>query len=362
MSTKFKQFFSNLGLKLTLFRIWFVKNIMLFIMAFLLISLILMFTGCIHEDTFILGKLIYPLFSPLIDSINKFTAGAQTLMDVLAVILSVLTTIGLFSIKVKNIAITDIKNKKLKLALIRAGLYFNEEGKLVKKEEGKNGEEFKFETREGIFSGIVRAADELKVVVSATEVVSKEEAQEKLRNMNNEENIQEETQTMENNELIPEKTNEEAGIEIVAAAAEGSQTLTEGMTTANDAIQLVKEISETEELTPEEKASIFREASEVIKRGFVKCWKGIKKAGSGIWNAIKKIFKKKEKSESDSEVINGDQDIEVIAEQPAQTQPAVQQQETTETSNTEPEQPVQQPATKTQSAADDFMARLRGIK
>jgi len=52
-------------------------------------------------------------------------------MDVFAIIITILTSTGLVLARVRSITQKDIKNDKLKRALISANLYFNSNGKLV---------------------------------------------------------------------------------------------------------------------------------------------------------------------------------------------------------------------------------------
>ena len=62
---------ANFKLKFALFKIWFLKNILVFIQMFLIITFVLMLTGNISASTPILGKILYPFFKPLIDEIDN---------------------------------------------------------------------------------------------------------------------------------------------------------------------------------------------------------------------------------------------------------------------------------------------------
>lgn len=168
---------SNFKLRLALFRIWFMKNILVWLQIFGIICIVCMLTGNLTESTPILGKIIYPIFKPLVDEIvyiinEKEISGV---MDFFGITISLLTSVGLFVMKVKNIAQEDIKSKKLKIALINANLYFNEDGKLVKKVEkmtktdidgdGKADNEGTVNT--GLIGGLVSAVKEFTVIASA---------------------------------------------------------------------------------------------------------------------------------------------------------------------------------------------------
>lgn len=132
-----KQVWNNIRLKLTLFRIWFFKNSLSWVIIFCTVCVICMLAGKITADTPLLGKVIYPIFSPLIDEIVMIIEDEDltNIMDFFAASISILVSIGVFVMKTRSIAQTDIKSDKLKMALISANLYFNSDGRLVKKVE-----------------------------------------------------------------------------------------------------------------------------------------------------------------------------------------------------------------------------------
>lgn len=200
-----KKFFSNLDLKFSLLRIWFMKNIVLFLKTFLLVSLILIFTGVVKKDTFLIGWIAYPIFGPFIDAINGLTTQTQTILDIVGILLSLIATIGIFSMRAKNIALSDIKSSKLKLALLKAGLYFDSNGKLTRKPEGDESEgvgEAKF-GNENIIVGLKRATDEFITVVSAKIENEVEETMEENENIS--------VLSSENNEIESEEIEEPTG-------------------------------------------------------------------------------------------------------------------------------------------------------
>ena len=132
-----KQVWNNIRLKLTLFRIWFFKNSMSWVIIFCTVCVICLLAGKITASTPFLGKVIYPIFSPLIDEIVLIIEDEDltNIMDFFAASISILVSIGVFVMKTKSIAQSDIKSDKLKIALISANLYFNSDGRLVKKVE-----------------------------------------------------------------------------------------------------------------------------------------------------------------------------------------------------------------------------------
>ena len=99
-------------------------------------------------------------------------------------------SVGMFMVKAKNIALSDIKNDNLKKALINANLYFNEKGHLVKKLEkatntdidgdGKVDDKDVGEAKAnvGFFSGIKNAVQEL-VAIATVKLDDKDEAKNK---------------------------------------------------------------------------------------------------------------------------------------------------------------------------------------
>lgn len=132
-----KKFWKSFKLKAQLFRIWFFKNILMFLQIIAIVCVICILTGSITESTPILGKIIYPIFQPLIDEIVSLIneKDISGLMDFFTLAISILTSVGVFCMKCKSITQADIKSDKLKIALLNANLYFNSDGRLVKKVE-----------------------------------------------------------------------------------------------------------------------------------------------------------------------------------------------------------------------------------
>lgn len=173
-----KKIWTSFSLKFSLFRIWFMKNILVFLQVLLLICLVSVLTGAVKADTPVLGVLVYPIFAPLVDEISTIIEEKQIsdVMSFLTVAISLLVSVSVFTIKMKSIALSDIKSKKLKLAMLKANLYFNANGKLVKKVEKATGQDLDGDgyiddtgepiQNENIFSGIKRAMGELVTIVS----------------------------------------------------------------------------------------------------------------------------------------------------------------------------------------------------
>lgn len=166
--------FENFKLRLSLLGLWFKKNILVFLQIIAIVLCILMFTGAIPEDFPILGD----LFGPLIRAIREVIAEKEinSIMTFFSVAISVLTTIGMFMLKVKTLAISDIKSDKMKYALVKANLYFNENGRLVKRVENITQTDIDGDgkidtvidnTSGGLLGGIKRTVDEFITIVNA---------------------------------------------------------------------------------------------------------------------------------------------------------------------------------------------------
>lgn len=161
----------NFKLKMSLLRIWFVKNIVVFLEIIALILFILTFTGVLPAGFPIFGKLSGEIKEALADSDNGW-------IKVISVLSSSFMSVSVFLTKAKSIALADIKNDNVKVALIRAGFYFNEKGQLVKKYEkvtnkdldgdGKIGDEDAGEGKVslGLFSGAINAVQEFFAIAS----------------------------------------------------------------------------------------------------------------------------------------------------------------------------------------------------
>jgi len=121
-------------LRMSLLKIWFIKNLIVFIKLSILISVVLILTGQVDQNTPVLG-IIFGELSIAINEILSQRYSDDIIVNFITIIITLLVTIGTLSSNLKRIALSDIKNPELKKMLIRAGLYFNRDGKLVKKIE-----------------------------------------------------------------------------------------------------------------------------------------------------------------------------------------------------------------------------------
>lgn len=241
MKTELKKFKNNAKLRLSLLRIWFMKNIVVIIQVVTITCILFMLTGVINSNTPILGATIYKIFSPLLDEINKIIAEKEIdgLMSFFSVFSSIMMSVGMFTMKCRSIAYEDIKDDNLKLALVQARLYFNEDGKLTKKLEKVTGTDLdgdgmvdgveeavsKKRRKRGIISNIKNAAEELVIITSVKlDGETEEENEAKVEQALEEANLDEAAETLEEidndiketiEEVIPEKIAEKVAEEMV---------------------------------------------------------------------------------------------------------------------------------------------------
>lgn len=330
---KLKRFWKTLQLRTSLLRIWFMKNIMLFIRIACVVCLVCIFTGVITADTPILGTIIYPIFAPLADEINAVIAEKEIdgLMTFFSVAISVLFTVSMFAIKARSIAQSDIKNPKLKYAMVQANLYFNENGKLVKKIEKATGEDINMDGkidendvvsnsgRVGFFKGMVSAFQEFNTIMKADFNGNEED---------------------DNDEEVYEKILEEADLK---KAAEATEEIEEHVKDSMDIMVLdkienrvdknVTEVIENGEMTSEEKTEKISLLTKLKN-----------------WLTNRKTEKINEKKSDDAEILednmNVDSEVDDIKK---------------EENNTSDEKVTAQEELKSEKEqrADDFLEKLR---
>jgi hypothetical protein len=173
--TKYEAF----KLRLSLLRIWFMKNLVVFFELMFFVGLILILTGQIDENTPILGLIFGELSVSINDALSQNTQTGEFWTDLVTSIITILVSAGILSTNLKRIAISDIKSKSLKKTLVQAGMYFNQDGKLVKRIEesskldlngdgmiGDTGISIDSLPREGFLPGIKRAGEELNTILT----------------------------------------------------------------------------------------------------------------------------------------------------------------------------------------------------
>lgn len=153
--------FETFLLRCTLFRIWFVKNLYLFITVGSLLVFILVITGNGVSIPF-LGLLFTDMKHWNID--NSFV---ENILSVVGGLIAPMTAIAYIIRKVKHITLQDIKSNKTKLAMVKAGLYFNENGRLSKRSKDKKVVIKTLPEKKGLFGELIGIAKELKVAMTA---------------------------------------------------------------------------------------------------------------------------------------------------------------------------------------------------
>ena len=165
-------------LKTTLLKIWAIKNLTVFLELFMYILIILVLTGQIGEDTPVFVWFgLDNLSSSINDVLTQEFSMGDMLLKLVTLVSSAIVVVGTISAHSKRIALKDIKDPILKSTLIRAGLYFNKDGKLVKRIEeavkididGDNKigdvdvEDF---PKENLFQGLKRSGQEFATIIT----------------------------------------------------------------------------------------------------------------------------------------------------------------------------------------------------
>lgn len=170
--TKFQQ----VKLRMQLLGLVFIKNLSVFIWAILIVCMILAFTGVIDQNTPIL-KYIFGDLAITVDQIMASAGASENISEAIGNALSLITVTTLCTSKIQRITKNDIKSKRIKLLLVRAGMWFDSDGKLTRRietvtkidlnQDGKIGEKQKTEEekQESIVAGLVRAGEEFVSVM-----------------------------------------------------------------------------------------------------------------------------------------------------------------------------------------------------
>jgi hypothetical protein len=142
------------------------------------ILVLLVITGQIGEDTPVFVWFGLDQLSTSMNDVltQEFNIG-DMLLSVVTLLSSAIVVVGTVSAHAKRIALQDIKNPSLKRSLIRAGLYFNKDGKLVKRIEeavkididgdNKIGDKDIAEfPKENLLQGLKRSGQEFATIVT----------------------------------------------------------------------------------------------------------------------------------------------------------------------------------------------------
>ena len=195
-------------LKAALLWIWFIKNIKVFIWAIFIILVALTCMGVIKPDTPLLGT-IFGSISEAFQGLIKDLDGDYTVWTVIESIISLGFIVGLAATNFDRIALRDIKSKKIKVLLIKAGLYFDKNGKLTKRAEaianididgdGKADEQkIVTDKDETLFEQVKHSGEELKTIINIDLSEIDEDGNSNISNL---EKVQETEEEVSNKEV-----------------------------------------------------------------------------------------------------------------------------------------------------------------
>ena len=292
--------FEVFKLRMTLLRIWFVKNLLVFFELLMFIGIILVLTGQLPETTPLVGEISISFKEIFTDANNP---DGDFVLKLLSSVFSILVSVGFLSSNIKRIALTDIKNKKLKMTLVKAGLYFNQNGKLVKKIEeaskmdldsdGKIGDTDVTPEdlpREGFIPGLVRAGEEFGVIMSA-KIANPED----VHAITETANLDDAKKAVES---IDTDIKQDAAVAVENVIVDTSNKLIE------DPIKTKKYKNVL--------GSVIKTSAKAIADGVVKAVKAtgnfFASIGRGIAKGFKAIFKKREKPMKNKKVDNNEEE------------------------------------------------------
>lgn len=265
-TSRFKRACANAALRCSLLRIWLMKNLTMFLATIMIAILIIIATGNGH---------ILPLIGMLFDNVKFWNVENTFWQNVLAVtggLVTPVTACAIILTKTRNITLADIKSMKTKKAMIKAGLYFDKNGKLAKRpKDGKLKKE-----SDGAFSKLLAPVKEFVLAITASvkdidDIDSKvEDETVDIGVANVEENVSEPT-FIENlaptlvatstklAAVIPDTVTPSATIPAVTETEESSDNEEE---IDNPNAEEVRDIGSTVDMPPQEDVSQIEESSD----------------------------------------------------------------------------------------------------
>jgi hypothetical protein len=273
--------FDSFKLRMSLLNIWAIKNIPVFFKVAAYVLVVLVMTGQVSSDTPIIRVIpgVVDLSTAIRNTLSEDYRIGDTWGKLLSSGLTLLITIGTFSAGMRSIALADIKNIDLKRTLVRAGFYFNKDGRLVKRIEeatrmdidgdsqiGDTGMTISQIKDEKLVDGISRAGKEFAAIITA-DLKSEDHANEVLQKT----------------DLVETK----------AAATKVVETIkTSAVSTSS------QQISDT----INEKTGTKVAKPSMVKRAFSSTGIFIKKTSENIASFFKKLFARKPKKEKKKKV------------------------------------------------------------
>jgi hypothetical protein len=218
------------------------------------------------------------------------------LLSVVTLVSSAIVVVGTVSSHAKRITLKDIKNPALKRSLVRAGLYFNKDGKLVKRLEeaakididgdNKIGDvDIEELPKETLFQGLRRSGEEFATIITfkPDKVEDADKLVEAIDMVDTAVALQEADKVIE--ESKGEFTLEDAAETAVAAKefleSEDGQIL---QAKTADAIETTGEVISTASIKT---GSFFKKAAIATGHGFMT---GLKFVGNGLAKGGKAVF------------------------------------------------------------------------
>lgn len=301
----------SIKLRASLFRIWFMKNLTVFLKILVLVLIILIATGCISSSS-LLGKLfgIGALSEAIRDALTGESENVgDIILNIIAVVLSVLVSLGTMTVNLKRIGLSDIKSKNVKMALVRANMYFNTDGQLVKRVEkgsqtdldgdGKVGDiDEDTIPKEGFFTGIIRSIQELWTIMTV-----KVEDDSEVKKVLKDNNMVNSAQAVLN---IDDNKKKEADVGLTTEEALDKSSISE--INSNISVELATASKEITETSDENEIKEKIRASARLKAWF-----------KNIFEKFKKLFKRDKHADESKEEVTDEipetKDTKIIEEE-----------------------------------------------
>jgi ribosomal protein L20A (L18A) len=226
---------------------------------------------------------------------QDFNVG-NMLLNVVALISSAIVVVGTVSTHAKRIALKDIKNPALKRSLVRAGLYFNKDGKLVKRLEeaakididgdNKIGDvDIEDLPKENLLQGLKRSGKEFATIM--TFKPGKLEDADKLIEENG---LAETAVALQEIDESIKQSKEEFTLEDAAETAVAAKEFLEsdeGQVLQAKTAEVIEDAGNTISAASVKTGSFFKKAATATGHGFMT---GLKFVGNGLAKGGKAVF------------------------------------------------------------------------
>lgn len=284
-------------LRMALLKIWTVKNTTVFLELFMYILVILVLTGQIGENTPIFVWFgLDQLSSSMKDILTQEFNIGNVLLSVVTLVSSAIVVAGTVSTHAKRIALKDIKNPALKRSLIRAGLYFNKDGKLVKRLEeaakididgdNKIGDvDIEELPKENLLQGLKRSGEEF-----ATIITFKPDKTEDADKLVEDIDMVDTAVALQKADKVVEESKEEFTLENAAETVVAAKEFLEsedGQILQAKTAEAVEDTGKAISVASVKTGSFFKKAAIATGHGFMT---GLKFVGNGLAKGGKAVF------------------------------------------------------------------------